>query len=279
MTITLTWTDVNGATTALDGSTGIRVTRGALGLDVPPMTNVADPYVTFDGSALISRRRNARQIALPLYVKHASRAQTPLAALAVAFQGPGRLRYADGTVDVELRNVIYDGGLSGDQSRVVSKSWRRVVASLLALDPWWYGAAQTQALSTATPTTFDAAIGFSTAIPFDGGSSQSVIVAGAGEAFPVITVNGPMTTLTVTTGGLGWSIASALGSSDVLVVDTRPGSRGPRLNGAAVDWSLLTEASRLWTLQPGTNSIVAGATGTSGASAIAMTWEPRYLTP
>jgi hypothetical protein len=279
MTITLTWHAADGATIVLDGTTGYRVTRGAMGLDVPPVSNTVDPYMVFDGSALISRRRNARSVTLPLFIKHASRAQTLLAVIASAFQGPGRLEYNDGTVDYELRDVIYDGGMLGDQSGVVSKVWRRVVVSLLALDPWWYGDAQSTALSISASTAFSAAVPFSAAIPFDGGNSSSVVVAGVGEAYPVITVTGPATTATASLGLLAWTNATALGSGDVLVVDTRPGNRGPRLNGGDVDWSLLTPGSRLWTLQPGTNSVVSGATGTSGATSIVMQWEPRYLTP
>lgn len=279
MTITLTWTAADGTQTVLDGSSGIRVTRGALGLDVPPVTNTLDPYAAFDGAALIKRRRTARAVTLPLYIKHASRAQTLLAAVAAAFQGPGKLRYADGTVDVELRNVIYDGGIPGDQSKTVSKAWRRVVAGLVALDPWWYGAAQSVSLSLSAATAFSAAAAFSAAIPFDGGNAVGVVNGGDTEAWPVTTITGPASTFTATQDGIGWSLASALSSGDTLVVDTRPGSRGPRLNGGAVDWSLLTESSRLFTIPDGMSQVVSGATGTSGATSATLVFEPRLLTP
>lgn len=279
MTITLTWHAADGTSYVLDGSTGYRVTRGALGLDVPPVQNTLDPYMGSDGSALISRRRDVRMVTLPLFIKHATRAQTLLGTLAAAFQGPGILEYSDGTVDYELRNVIYEGGMLGDQTEVASKLWRKVIASLVALDPWWYGDAVSVPLSFAGATAFSAAVAFSAAIPFDGGNAASVVVTGAGQAYPVITVTGPATSVTVSLGSLGWTNAHALGGGDVLVVDTRPGSRGPRLNGASTDWSQLTAGSRLWTLQPGPNSIVTGASGTSGATAIVMQYEPRFLTP
>lgn len=277
MTRTMTWTDSAGASTILDGSTGVLLMADPIGLDVAPPTNTIDDYLVGDGAALIGRRRTARSIALGIYVEHTTRVQTAIAQIASMFQGPGQLQWADEVNTRALRQVIYDGGIDGSGIRNFKQG--AMVVSLLALDPWWYGAAQSQALSTATATAFSAAVAFSAAIPFDGGNSASVVVAGDGEAYPVITVTGPATTVTVGSGLTAWTNATALASTDVLVVDTRPGSRGPRLNGGAINWALLSDASRLFTLQAGVNSIVTGVTGGSGATSIVMQWEPRYLTP
>lgn len=282
MAMVLTWTSATGTVIAFNAHGGIGYTmiRGALGLDAPPTQNTVDPYITFDGSALISRRRNARSVALPLLIKHATRAQTLVSALASALAAGGTLQYADGTVTYTLRNVIYDGGMQGDQREVASPLWRKVVIDLLALDPWWYGASTSTTIGTGGTTAFSAAISFDAAVPFDGGNTTSVSITGDAEAYPVITAVGPYTTLTVGDAfGLSWSIAAALSASDTLIVDHRPGSRGPRLNGGAVDWSLLTAASRLWTLPAGSTSVVGSASGTTGASSVSMAWEPRHLTP
>lgn len=280
MTITLTWTDANGVATPLTAANGFTLMKGALGLGAPSPQNALESYVALDGSALVNRRFDVKAVTLPLYVQHATRAQTLISQLASMFQGPGELQYADGVNTRRLKQVIYDAGLSGDLSKASSKTWRLVPVSLIALDPWWYDTATLAALPASTaPTAFDAAISFDAAVPFDGGSSVTVAVPGDTDAFPVITVVGPITSLTVTCAGLAWTIVTALGASDVLVVDSRPGSRGPRLNGGSVDWSLLTAASRLWNLPNGSPSVIVSATGTSGATSISMTYEPRYLTP
>lgn len=274
---TMTWTDVDGNATVLDGSAGIILRDEPIGLEAPNPSDTIDALVAFDGGVLTNRRRPVRSIALGLFLEHATRVETVVAQLAVMLQGPGTLRWADDVNTRTLRQVIYEGGLDG--SGVVTPFERSMVVSLIALDPWWYGTAVSQILSTGAVTAFDAAIAFSSVTPFDGGGSMAVTVTGDAEAYPVFTITGPATTLTVGSGGFAWQIASALGASDTLVVDHRPTSRGPRMNGGAVDWSLLTESSRLWPLAQGLTAIITGATGTTGATRVLMAWEPRYLTP
>lgn len=280
MAIALTWRDAAGVPTVLSEATGYKVLRPTMGLGVAAPQNTIEPYIAFDGAALTNRRRNTQSVIVPILLRDATRAQSKIEALASALDnGPGQLEYADGVNTRYLKNVIYDGGLGGDMSNAPATAWRKIAVSLLALDPWWYGPANSQALSTSAVTAFDAAISFDAAIPFDGGVAVGVGVVGDAEAFPVITVVGPATTLTVSVGALSWSIAGALSAADVLVVDHRPGSRGPRLNGGLVDWSLLSEASRLWTLPKGVASVISGVNGSTGATSIVMAWDPRFLAP
>lgn len=274
----MTWIDSNGVAVVLDGSAGILLQANPVGLEAPNPTNTIDEYAVFDGGVLANRRRPVRSIALGLYLEHATRVETVTAALAKMLQGPGQLRWSDAVNTRTLRQVIYEAGIdgSGDTNR-----WQRsLVVSLIALDPWWYGTAASATLPTAAPTLFDAALLFdSPSTPFDGGGSMAVNVFGDADAYPVFTVTGPATTVTVSSGGFAWQIAAPLVAGDVLIVDHRPSSRGPRLNGGAVNWSLLTQASRLFPLAPGTTPIITGATGTTAATTITLSYEPRFLTP
>lgn len=279
MTTTLTWRDTNGVATVLNEAAGYKLLRGTMGLGVAAPQNVIDNYSAFDGAVLTKKRRNTQSVILPLLVRHATRAQTLIEQLASTLDVGGELEYTDGVNTRTLRNVIYEGGLGGNLAESPNPAWRKVAVALLALDPWWYGLAQSQVLSTAAPTTFDAAISFDSVVPFDGGGSVAVPIIGDVESYPVFTVIGPATTLVVGSGGLAWSIAAPLGASDTLVVDHRPNSRGPRKNGGSVDWSLLTAASRLFPLAVGTTAVITGATGTTGATQLIMSFEPRYLTP
>lgn len=276
---TLTWRAADGTETPLDGSTGILVTRGPVGFDLPTPTLTIDNFVSADGAAFISQRRGPRLLAFPMFLR-ATRVQSLVAQLFTMFARPGTLIWSDSTNTRELRGVVYEGGLGGDLSVPASPSWRRIgPAQMLALDPWWYGAEESQTLSIAAPTAFNAAVAFSAAIPFNGGASASVAVTGDVDAYPVITVYGPADEVTVGCGGLEWQTDVVLSSGDVMTIDARPGSRGPRLNGGGVDWSLLTESSRLWPLPADTTSVVVGTVGSTGATAVSMTWEPRYATP
>jgi hypothetical protein len=273
----MTWTDAAGVATVLDGSAGIILQADPVGIGAPNPANVVDEFVNFDGGVLVNRSRPVRQLAFGLYVEHVTRVETTIAQLAAMLQGPGTLTWGDDVHTRTLRRVIYETGLDGSgEGNLLQRSF---VVSLLALDPWWYGPAASQTLATTTTTAFDAAISFDSATPFDGGGSVAVAVAGDADAYPVITVVGPVSTLTVGSGGLAWQLASALTSSDTLIVDHRPASRGPRKNGGPVDWSLLTEASRLWALAHGTATVITGATGTTGGTSVLMSWEPRFLTP
>lgn len=280
---TLSWRDALGTVTPLDGSTGILVTRGPVGLDLPTPQLTVDDYVAFDGGALVNRRHGPRTIAFPIYARHSTRVQTLVAQLATMFAAPGSLIRTDTNGDVRtLRSVVYEAGLSGDLSTPASPNWRRMgPAQFTVLDPWWYGDSVTQVLPLSSATAFNAAIPFNSAIPFNGGASVSVTNPGSTgvDAHPVITVVGPASEVTISCNGSSWQTAAALTSSDVLVVDSRPGTRGPSLNGGGIDWSLLTQASRVWTLPAGTVPIVVGAVGSSGATSVTMAWESRYATP
>lgn len=274
----MTWTDANGVDTVLDGSAGILLESNPVGLGAPNPANTIDDYVAFDGGVLVNRRRTVRQVALKLFIEHATRVETVEAELAQMLQGPGTLTWADDVHTRSLRNVIYEAGIDG--SGIGNLLERSLVVAMLALDPWWYGPPQSASLSVEAATGFDAAIPFDSVTPFDGGGSTAVTVLGDVEAWPVFTVTGPVTTLTVGSGGAAWQISSPLTSSDTLVVDHRPASRGPSKNDGPVDWSLLSEASRLFPLEQGLTAVISGATGaTPGVTELIMAYDGRYLTP
>lgn len=277
MTRSLTWIDAAGTATVLDGSAGILLQADPVGLEAPNPTNTIDEYAVFDGGVLANRRHPVRAIALGLYLEHATRVETVTSGLAQMLQGPGQLRWSDDVNTRTLRQVIYEAGLDGGGVSNLLEATR--VVSLLALDPWWYGTAQSQILSVGAVTAFDDALAFDSVTAFDGGGTVAVPVLGDVESFPVFTITGPADTLVIGSGGFAWQLAAPLVAGDTMVIDHRPSSRGPRKNYGPVDWSLITENSRLWPLVNGLTAIISGATGTTGATAIVMAYEPRYLTP
>lgn len=283
MTITITCTTATGATVELnDEASGCKVLKGAVGLDAPPVSNNISDYLTSDGGVLVKMRRQVRPIVLPLMLSHATRVQTKVAEIASALVGPSTITFSDGTISRELQHVIYEAGLEGERSNQMSGgvTWRKFAVSLLALDPWWYGQTASVQLTFAAAVGFDAAITFDNAIGFDGSDANPVTIAGDATAFPITTIVGPFTTLLVgLAGGQTFTLTAALAAGSTIVVDTSPGNRGPRLNAGAIDWSLLTPASRLWELPVGSSVLNAAATGTTGASIVEVAWRERWLTP
>lgn len=278
---TLTWIDAEGTSTILNASTGFRFLTGGVGLDVPPTELNTAAYLSSDGSVLVKRRRGHRRVALPIYINTGGSVSTAVGQAASFFQGPGTLRYT-GINTRDLTNVIYEAGMEGDwgDNVAVNETWRKLVVGLIALDPWWYGTTQTVSLTFAAAVTFNAAITFNNAIGFDGSDANPVTVAGDAPVFPTITITGPFTTLLVGfAGGQTFQLTSALAAGSTIVVDSKPGNRGPRLNAGPIDWSLLTPASRLWELPVGFSVLNAAATGNTGASLVEVSWRQRWLTP
>jgi hypothetical protein len=282
---TLTWTDAVGNSLVLtDPDTGIEMMLGSLGFDVPPINNTIGGYVSLDGGTLVKRRRDVRALTFGLYLRNETRLRTTVSQIASTLQGPGALTFDDGTNIRTLLNVIYDGGMEGEWSAEMGLQrfgWRKLVVSMLALNPWWQDDEQEESISTAQADDFDdAAVDFDDSNAFDGSDTTTFTVEGDTTALPVWTIDGPYTALLVgVEDGQAFVLASALADGDQIVIDTRPGNRGPRLNGGDIDWSLLTPASRLWELPVGNPTIIAGATGTDGGSAVTVAFRQRWLTP
>lgn len=286
VTYEFVWVAADGRTIALTPTDGFTILAGVQGLDAPPVELFSESRTEGDGSVLVKRRTGVRYVALPLYVNTGQHVRTPISLLSDVFRGPGQLRVSDdGSNYRTLRDVYYETGLQGDESRGVSmpSAWRKFVVSLQALDPWWYASAEGQVMTLGDTSAFSASgIDFDDPdVPFDGGQSTTFQVGGHADAYPVWTLSGPFDAgcVVLVAGSQQFETADAIPDAQYLTVDTRPASRGPSLNGGAVDWSLLTAASRLPTFTPGTVSVAISSSGTDGGSTVVAEWEPRWLTP
>jgi hypothetical protein len=279
------WTSADGSLIDLASATYC-LAPDTYGLDSAPVELLTMPRLSAPGSARVGRRHPEREMFWVIQILSQPSTTTAVRDLARAFvQGGSLALTVDGSTR-ELREIEYRGGLEGvwnfAEPGVVGGPNRRMGATMVALDPWWYGAGDLVVLSSDAATGFDdAAVGFDdAAVLFDGASATPVLVSGDAAPSPVTTITGPYDTLTVgIAGGLAFQLSSALGAGDVITVDTRPGNRGPRLNGGAVDWSLLTAVSRLFELPLGGSVLLAQATGTTGDSQVSVAWDERWLTP
>lgn len=280
------WIDANGNELELSctiADPGVTLLMGAIGLDRPPSGLNLSPYLSADGSTLVKRRVPHRPIVLPLFLQD-DNVNDLIDQVAVAFQGPGILRVTSPGRVRDLTQVIYETGLEGDDAvdMALQFRWRKRIVSLIALDPWWYGETRFVSLDVGAQVEFDeASVDFDDPdVGFDGPSSTGVTVNGHASVSPVVAIEGPFDSCIVgVAGGQFFELSGPLSLGDTIVVDSRPGSRGPRLNAGPIDWSLLTPSSRLWELPTGSSVLSTITDGADVGSNIEVTFRERWLTP
>jgi hypothetical protein len=270
---------------------GIYATQGSLqGLFEPSFEYTIDQRVGADGAVVASSRLGVRRVVLSVYfddyelvTQLAENPQTLWGRMVASFRAGGVFRFtrADGSSRV-LRRIILEAPTTSSFLRLDTGEVHVQNLPLVALDPWWYGSAQSIPLVIAGDSIpWSPALPWSPSLPWNGGATVTINVFGSAPAFPVIDVYGPSTDIVVgVVGGTSWRSLRVLAAGERLTVDHRPGSRGPTLQGSPFpNWSLLTEASRTWTLPVGSQIISVIIQGDTSVTSATLTWEPRWLTP
>lgn len=177
-----------------------------------------------------------------------------------ALLGDGKLQYtaADGTIRQLTCRLA--SGLEGDESDG-NRGPGFIVAPLIfhASDPFWYD----QNTTTATYTTF---------------GSQTITNTGDVECWPVWTIHGPITSLTIANGTTGYSVTTTitLSSSDTLIIDTTPFVKSVTKAGVN-EYSTLSTSSSLWSFAVGSNTVNFTIAGNTVATSIGLSYKQRYF--
>jgi hypothetical protein len=107
----------------------------------------------------------------------------------------------------------------------------------------------------------------------------TVINSGDADAWPVWTIRGPgRPSVSNQTTGYAWSLATALGSGETRIIDTRPGLASV-VDGTGADWwSDLVESTPrdLWQLVPGVNVLALTLAGSGAGSQIELSYQRRW---
>lgn len=271
------WIDSGGATRDLSlvTSSDLFVSRGSRGLGAPPVELIMEKLPFTGGSIHRYTQTKPLEIDIPIVVKASS-----LNALAVkvanlrtwfytgdeATKQTGYLRVTRPDGEVRQIGCVYSGGLEGDLSEG-APTWAPSVISLVAPDPYW---------TEATPTelVYDAG---------DLGAALGTVNDGDVDAYPVWTISGPLTAVTVSNVSIGksWALTGlSLAAGDTLTVDTRPSSQRTTQqvvsdSGASL-FANVTQGSALWWLRSGANTYTITASGTSGDTTFGLSYLPRY---
>ncbi|MFE4991432.1 phage tail family protein [Streptomyces mirabilis] len=282
----LAWTDAQGRVTLLsDRESGWILQPGIRGLDMPGYDRYTNASPGIDGEALLGVRAQPREVFLPVVFFDTSRAgflanKRFFVRTLNPKLGLGTLTLTESDGSFRTIEASYVSGAEGDFGRDTSGlHWQTVGLTFSCPSPYWLGASVHQEYAAG------ATGNFFPVLPVKVRDSQvlgNTTIDNPGDAmsFPVWTIHGPATSavITNTTTGLSFSVTASLGSSDVLVVDTRERVQAAVLNGTTNWWPNLATDSDLWGLEPGENDVSLTLVGTDGNTVVQLDYQPRFLT-
>lgn len=282
------WTRSDGKQRILTDDDGATLRPGLLGLDMPPLSEWAAEPPGIDGSLYQGYRLRPKALMIPVRI----RAETldEITALRRDVMDDFDPEYGTGTLvfaypDGSQRELAarYAGGLESIDGGYDGATYFEVYAvDLTADDPYWYGA-------QVKPRRFQQAVGGSwypmppvDFAPSDPLGITSEMNEGRAEAWPVWTVEGPAVTVTLRnlTTGEELVLAPNLLGGETVTVTTDPRTPAVRkiVDGVGVSmWSAVTSTDpHLWPLVRGVNEIQVEAAGAGPATAVELTYRPRF---
>ncbi|WP_371538369.1 phage tail family protein [Streptomyces sp. NBC_00466] len=258
---------------------------GVRGLDMPGYDFYTDASPQIDGNALRGLRAQPREIFLPVVFFGPNRAgfierKRCFFRTLNPYLGLGALTLTESDGTFRTIEAYYVSGAEGDFGEDTSGlHWQVVGLTFSCPSPYWVGDQVSKTFSAG------ATGGFFPVLPLVVRDSQvlgdaTIDNPGDAASFPVWTIHGPATSavITNTTTGQSFSVTASLGSSDVLVVDTRERVQTAVLNGSTNWWPNLATDSELWALQPGLNDMSLTLVGTNSSTTVRVDYQPRYLT-
>ncbi|MEU6058008.1 phage tail family protein [Streptomyces sp. NPDC047097] len=282
----ISYTDPAGNTVLFtDWERGWVVPPGPKGLDMPTYAFTREESPGIDGYELRQVRAQGKDIILPLaFWADDSRAayQARRRALIRSLnpkRGPGTLTLTQPDGATRSIGAIYTDGLEGDESRdAAGTRWCSTVLTFSCPSPYWLGPLVTQEWKTGGDTEFFPFL------PLTVGDSQvlgavTVDNDGDDDAFPIWTVAGPATAITLTnsTTGRALVLTRTVTGTDTILIDTRPRRQTAVLNGVTNCWPNLSTTSEMWPLVPDRNDLTLTVAGATSATRVGMTYQLRYL--
>lgn len=280
----ITFTDAGGRATELtDWERGWLVQPGTKGLDMPSYAITQDESPGIDGYEVRQVRAQGKTITIPIAFwaddsrdAYLTRRRTLIRSLNPK-RGPGTLTLTQPDGSSRSISALYTDGMEGDESLdAAGARWCMTVLTFACPSPYWLGAEVTQDWKTASEGAF------LPILPVTVGASQvldtvTVDNDGDDDAYPIWTITGPATsiTLTNTTTGQGLVLTRTITGTDTIVIDTRERQQTALLNGVTNLWPNL--AGDLWALEPDTSQLTLTVAGSTTNTLVHMAYQPRYL--
>ncbi|MFJ1648018.1 phage distal tail protein [Streptomyces sp. NPDC088258] len=283
---TVSFTDPGGRVTMLtDWERGWVLQPGAKGLDMPTYAMAQDESPGIDGYAVRQVRAQGKTIALPIAfwaqdyrAAYLERRRALIRSLNPK-RGTGTLTVTQPDGASRSIGVLYTDGMEGDESLdAAGTRWCMTVLTFAAPSPYWLAGEVTTEWRNAASGTF------LPLLPVVVGDSQvlgatTVDNSGDDQAYPVWTIKGPATSVTLTnqTTGQILVLTRTITGADTIVIDTRERRQTVLLNGTTNLWPNLSTASTLWSLDPDINRLSLTVAGSTSATSVRMTHQLRYL--
>lgn len=186
--------------------------------------------------------------------------------------------------DKTLRLVDFDGSDYTIEGQIVDSSmpksdpkYSRYQFQFLAKTPEIPGTTEKTATVTVS-TGGSLSIPLSLPVSFEGGvdGSQTITNAGDEVAWPIITLNGPLTNPRITNADTEeyLQLNLTISSGNSVVVDMR--NRTVIQNGSLNQISKVTELSTWWSIDPGSNQIVLETSASDPGGNAVLAWHDAY---
>jgi hypothetical protein len=150
------------------------------------------------------------------------------------------------------------------------------------VDKRWFGEAVSTRVNSLPPTSGGLSFPAEAPFTFDSGStshSKSILVTGEVAAWPVFTINGPITNPAIDVLGVGKLIfAGSLFFGQRLVIDTRPWARWIMKGSSGASGMLSSVGSRLseMSLPVGAHTVILRGHDVTGTAWLEVSVEPAY---
>lgn len=299
----VTYENANGAIANFDDvANGYVLTGPIIDPFIPPVHHVTRPIFGQPGGLRTHTRLDVREIVVPMAV----------------FGDPGpilqsRLRAFASLLDPQLGDGLLRVRRDGDDRHLVCRysdgfggmlrpndwgpiDWWEGAVTFMAFDPYWKDVNATAMEWVAPSATafftqpFLPMNRLTTGTAF---GSLDVEITGDAGAWPIWHIVGPATDPVITNESTGEVLdftaagGVTLATGERITVDTRPGYKLvsiEQLTGGEWEFvsnvlGFLTDASVLFDLRVGVNTIDFTATGTAGATRLQLEYQQRYLSP
>lgn len=282
--VTMTWQGWDGSVWDLCGSrhSGIRLQQGVRGLTMPPFSMQESESDTRAGSRWLSVRALKRPVVWPLWVWCDGGDQAWLdydrafwRTMHPSKPGLWTVTQPSGEYRTLAVRFVDDGDQTWDAAPGMRR-WAPYLLTLQAEDPFWRGAPITRAWMVGTPLPFIPDTG---APPFQitaGATFDAATVPNPGDvpAWPVWTITGPCTSVTVGVNGRLVTYAGTVSAGQILTIDSRAmtaklGTTNVTTGLTVRDFAPIPEG--------GWDDEVPLSVSMTGTGTISMTLTPAYL--
>ena len=254
--------------------------HGSTGLGLAPVDIKSSERLSGDGSIVRGVRYGVRDVYVPLLLSgtelSVAEARRDLTRLLAPHLGPVDVRIEDPVTGTDrmIRGYLRDG-MEGDFGTDFGRSWHRLGLTFECPDPWWLGPEQIVELRVnpgSKPFVSETVDFFPVMLAQSTVQGEfEVDILGDGPVWPSWQVDGPGEDLVISNGADVIEISGQFGASSPVLIEAGPGRITPDR------WADVSLRSRLFSLDPGQQTLTVTLVGASTDTLVRLTYRERFL--